>query len=276
LVLTLVLEIYPSGLSPEIALFLALAGVAGVLGLLHRSARRELLVLTPWCAALLLAMLVGAFRNGESLQAVEDSVPYLLFMLGLFAGRGASKSRAILVVLLWVCVIDSFVSLYKMPSYSSEMRSTYNYWKITAGLPLVGMFASSMLRSTDPKGRSPSRLGRPLHSAVYLLMLVAVVMSVSRGMMLGWVLGVAVATYVRRPSQTLMLGIVGVILLVGYSSVFSELGARYLRTGQSSTIEGRFREIEAAWLAFTVHPLFGDGLGAMFEVDGFYKAFVSI
>lgn len=274
LVLTLLLPIYPDGISPEILAFFGLIGIAAVGGITHRAARRELLVISPWAAVLLLGMTVGSFRSGETQQAVEDTLPYLLFVMGLVAGRGLTNPRRVLVVALWVCAIDSFISLYKMPGFAPDIRSTYTYWKITAGLPLVGISLSALLRHTDPRGRPSALVLRPLHALLVAVMLVAMVASVSRGMMLGWALGAILTAYIRKPSQMLALAIVAAIALLVYSSVFAELGTRYLRAGQSSTIEGRFREIQTAWETFVRYPLFGAGLGAMFEVDGFYKAYV--
>jgi hypothetical protein len=274
LCLTLVLPIYPEGITPEIAAFLGLAALAGAGGLIHRAARRELMVLTPWAVAILTGLLVGSLRNGESQQAVEDCLPYVLFVLGLVAGRGLAHPRAVLVAALWVCVIDSAVCLWNMPSFDVGVRSTYTYWKITAGLPLVGIPISLLLRHTDPQGRPSALLLRPLHALAYLVLLAGMFTSVSRGMMLGWVLALVVTAYVRRPSQVLAGGILIAVMLVAWSTTLEDIGTRYLRTSQAGTIEGRLREVETAWETFVRYPMFGAGLGAMFEVDGFYKAFV--
>jgi hypothetical protein len=272
--LTLVLPIYPQGIEPLIAVFLALAGAAALMGLMRRAARRELMVLSPWLFALLLATLVGSVRQGEGQQAIEDSLPYLLFMMGIVAGRGAARPRAILGVTLLVCVVDSLLSLYMMPSYEAGIRSTYNYFKITAGLPLVGLYLSTLLRHTDPEGRGPSLPSRPLHLVAYAILLVGLFASVSRGMILGFFIGLIVTAYIRRPSQMLMISLVVCLGLLAWSSVFIDLGERYLRLGASGTIEGRFGEIESAWATFLRFPLLGAGLGATFEVEGFQKAFV--
>lgn len=275
MLLTLLLPIYPEGITPLIALFLGLAGLAGGFGLLSRASRRELMVVAPpWTIAIVGGLLIGSLRNGESRQALEDTLPYVLFLIGLLAGRGARAPRTVLVVALWVCFIDSIVSLYMMPSFGSGMRSTYNYFKITAGLPLVGLFLAPVLRHTDPKGRSPVLLSRPVQTAMVVVLFIGMVMSVSRGMMLGWVCGLAIAAYVRRPSQVVLGILIVASVAVVYSSTFADIGSRYLRFEAASTVEGRFREIETAWNTFVEYPLFGAGLGAMFEVDGFYKAFV--
>lgn len=272
--LTLVLPIYPQGIEPLILLFLAAAGAAGAMGLMRRAARRELMVLSPWLFALLLAILVGSVRQGEAQQAVEDSLPYLLFMIGIAAGRGAARSRAILVVTLLMCVVDSAVSLLKMPGFEAGLRSTYNYFKITAGLPLVGLYLSTLLRHTDPKGRNPSLLARPGHLLIYAIMLVGLFASVSRGMMLGYLIGLILTAYIRRPSQMLMISLVACVGLLAWSSVFLEMGEKYLRLGSSGTIEGRFDEIESAWSTFLDYPLLGAGLGSTFVIEGYHKAFV--
>lgn len=274
LVLTLVLPIYPDGVDLPIAVFLALtvAGAAG--GLMHRAARRELLVLSPWAGVLLLAMVVGSVRRGEWQQATEDMLPYILFALGLFAGRGLRNPRGMLAIVLWICVADSLVSLWKMPALELSSRSTYTYWKITAGLPLVGMFTSSLLRHTDPRGRPPGLSHRPIEALVYGVMLIALLFTVSRGMMLGWVFGLFVMIYIRRPSQMLAVGLVLGVGAIVYSSTFADIGTRYLRADQASTIEDRFREVEIAWESFVNNPLLGAGLGATAEVDGTYKSYV--
>jgi len=274
MLLTLILPIYPDGITPLIAAFMGLASLAGLFGMLSRAARRELLVLTPWVVALLTGLVVGSLRNGESRQALEDLLPYVLFVIGLIAGRGARNPRIVLVVTLWVCIGDSIMSLYKMPSFGSGIRSTYTYFKITAGLPLIGLFLAPLLRHSDPKGRNPLLLSRPLEAAIVAVMLVGVVASVSRGMLIGWVCGMLVAAYIRRPSQVLLGGLVVSVIFVVYSSTFADIGVRYLRFEAASTVEGRFREIATAWNTFVEYPMFGAGLGAMFEVDGFYKAFV--
>jgi hypothetical protein len=272
--LTLVLPIYPQGIEPLILVFLAFAAAGGVMGLMRRAARRELMVLSPWVAALMLAVLVGSVRQGEAQQAIEDSLPYVLFMIGMVGGRGAARPRAILVATLVACVGDSLASLYMMPSFEAGLRSTYNYFKITAGLPLVGLYASTLLRYTDPEGRSPSLLARPTYLVFHAILLVGLFASVSRGMMLGYLIGLTLTAYIRRPSQMLMLSLVACLGLLAWSSVFLEMGEKYLRLGSSGTIEGRFDEIESAWGTFLEYPLLGAGLGATFVVEGYHKAFV--
>jgi hypothetical protein len=271
LLLTLVLPIYPEGLEPTIVVFLGLAFVGAMFGLAQRSARYELAIMAPWAAAILLGILVGSVHNGESQQAVEDALPYALFVLGLVAGRGIGSPRLALRVGLLVCVVDAIVSLYLMDDFGPGMRSTFNYFKITAGLPLVGLYLAAVLRETSAPGE---RRHWMVHAAIILLLVVGIVLSVSRGMLLGWLLGLAIATYVRKPSQAL-LGVTAVLVgMLLWSSAFAEVGVEYLRLGQEETITGRFREVEAAWDGFVAAPMFGEGLGALVEVDGFRKAFV--
>jgi hypothetical protein len=274
LALTLLLPIYPEGISLDIAAFFGLAVMGAAAGLAHRAARRELLVVSPWLLALLIGMLVGSFHNSETLQAVEDSLPYILFVLGLLGGRGSTRPRGVLVVTLWVCAIDSLVSLWMVPEFGPGIRSTYTYWKITAGLPLVGMYASSLLRHTDPRGRPAALRNNPLHLVLYTVMFIAMVASVSRGMILGWVLAIVVTAYIRKPSQVLAGGIAIALAFVVYSSVFADLGARYLRADQSGTIGVRVHELDTAWRTFVDNPLFGAGLGSTFEIDGTLKSYV--
>jgi O-antigen ligase len=194
-----------------------------------------------------------------------------LFVLGLVAGRGIGSPRLALRVGLLVCVVDAIVSLYLMDEFGPGMRSTFNYFKITAGLPLVGLYLAAVLRETSAPGE---RRHWMVHAAIVLLLVVGIVLSVSRGMLLGWLLGLAIATYVRKPSQAL-LGVTAVLVgMLLWSSAFAEVGVEYLRLGQEETITGRFREVEAAWDGFVAAPMFGEGLGALVEVDGFRKAFV--
>jgi len=273
LLLTLALPIYPEGLEPSILAFLGLAALAGTFGLAQRSARYELAIMAPWAAAILLGILVGSIHNGESQQAVEDALPYALFVLGLVAGRGIGSPRLALRIGLWVCIADTIVSLVLMESFAPGMRSTFTYFKITAGLPLVGLYLAAVLRETA-SGPARQRGHWLLHAAIVLVLVAGILFSVSRGMLLGWLLGLAVATYVRKPSQALLAVTLVLLGMLLWSSAFAEFGAEYLRLGQEETITGRFREVESAWEGFVASPMFGEGLGALVEVDGFRKAFV--
>lgn len=272
--MTVVLPIYPEGIDPMIAAFLGICAVAGMFGLGDRNARYELAIMAPWGVAVLLGILVGSIHHGESQQAVEDALPYALFVLGLVAGRGVGHPRMVLQIALLACVIDSVVSLWLMESFEPGVRSTYTYYKITAGLPLVGIYLAGLLRETPPTGdRKPTRAWM-VHAALVMVMVAGIVFSVTRGMLLGWFIGIVVASYVRKPSHALMGLTVVLVGLLIYSSAVAELGTEYLRLGQESTIEGRFREVEEAWEGFVAAPMFGQGLGATIDVDGFHKAFV--
>ncbi|MBC8067968.1 MAG: hypothetical protein IAG13_06505, partial [Deltaproteobacteria bacterium] len=273
LAMTVVLPIYPEGIEPVIAAFLGLCGVAAVFGLGDRRARYELAIMAPWAAAIVLGILVGSMHNGESQQAVEDALPYALFVIGLVAGRGVGNPQLVLRVALWACVVDSVVSLYLMESFAPGMRSTYTYYKITAGLPLVGLYLAAVLRDTADQPRSQGAAWL-VHAAIVAVMIAGIVFSVTRGMLIGWVLGMVVSSYVRKPSHALMGLCVVLLALLAYSSAFAEFGTEYLRFGQGTTIEGRFREVEEAWEGFVAAPMFGQGLGATVDVDGFRKAFV--
>ena len=272
--MTLVLPIYPEGIEPLILAFMIACAVAAVFGLADRSARHELAVMAPWALALLLGVLVGSLHHGESLQAIEDVLPYLLFVMGLVAGRGAGAPRRILQLGLWVCVIDSVISLWLMESFTAGVRSTFTYYKITAGLPLVGLYLAAVLRET-PEPHAQRRHRAWLGQAILVTTLVlGLVFSVTRGMMLGGLLMVALSSYIRRPSQSLLFAALALLGLLAWSSAFAEFGVQYFRLGQEGTIVGRFREVEVAWEGFVAAPLFGQGLGALADVDGFKKAFV--
>lgn len=272
--MTVVLPIYPEGIDPLIAAFLGMCAIAGVFGLGDRKARYELAIMAPWGAAIVLGILVGSIHHGESQQAIEDALPYALFVLGLVAGRGVSRPRLVLRVALVACVIDSVVSLWLMESFAPGVRSTYTYYKITAGLPLVGLYVAAVLRATPPAGATRHAGHWLVHAAIVVVMIAGIVLSVTRGMVLGWLLGIVVTSYVRKPSQALMGLVVVLVAILVYSSAVAEIGVEYLRLGQESTIEGRFREVEEAWEGFVAAPMFGQGLGATVDVDGFRKAFV--
>ncbi len=270
--MTLALPIYPEGLTPTIAAFFGLAAIAGVFGLGDRRARYEVAIMAPWVAALVLGALVGSVRQGESQQAVEDALPYLLFILGLSAGRGIGNPRLVLRVGLWVCVADAVISLALIDGFSAGVRSTFNYFKITAGLPLVGLYLSAVLRHQAAAERRPWVWS--LHATAVAILVAGIVLSVTRGMLIGWLLGVVVAAQLRKPSHVLLGATVVLLGLLVWSTALTELGTEYLRFGQESTIEGRFREVEVAIDGFVSAPMFGQGLGALADIDGFQKAFV--
>lgn len=251
-----------------IASFLAIAALAGTYGLLHRQARQLLVLLMPWGMALVLAFLVGGLHGAPPQQATEDLAPYGLFALGLWAGRGSSHPRSILIAALCVCAADSAISIWKMPSFGAGMRSTYTYFKITAGLPLVGLFILGLLEATAPRRK---RLRTFLLGALFFT---AVLLSVSRGMLLGAVLGIVVAAHIRKPSLMWVAAIGLMFLAIVYSSTIADLGGKYLRLDQAGTVEGRFREIRGALSYFASHPFFGSGLGSVIEIDGHPVAYV--
>lgn len=271
---TLALPIYPEGIEPLILAFLGCAAVGAVFGLADRRARHEFAVMAPWAVALLLGVLVGSLHHGEALQAVEDVLPYLLFVMGLVAGRGTGAPRRVLQLGLFVCVADSVISLALMESFATGVRSTYTYYKITAGLPLVGIYLAAILRDTPEPGAPKPPWAWLVHAVCVVMLVLGLVFSVTRGMLLGALIAVAISAYVRRPSQALMVATVALVGLVVWSSAFAELGVEYLRLGQEGTIQGRFREVEVAWEGFVAAPLFGQGLGALVDVDGFKKPFV--
>jgi hypothetical protein len=272
LAVTLELPIYPEGMEPLIAVFLGLCAIAALFGFAQRRARFEFVVMAPWAAALLLAFLVGSLHNGEARQALEDALPYGLFVLGLVAGRGNNNPRRVLRLALWVCVADTAVSFWLMDSFAAGVRSSYTYYKITAGLPIVGIYLARLLHVT--RSEPPNLPARLAHLALVVFLAAGVVFSITRGMMLGALISIAVAEYVRRPSQAILASMLLLLGLLAYSSAFAEFGVQYLRLGQESTIEGRFREIESAWEGFVSSPLFGQGLGSLVEADGSMKAFV--
>jgi hypothetical protein len=274
--LTLLLPIYPDSLEPLVLVFLALVGSAGLLALAHRSARRELMVLSLWAIAVAVGMFVGSVRYADAQQILEDTLPYSLFVLGVLAGRASPRPRRVLVLVLLVCLGDSIVSLVKMmPHYTPGFRSSYTYTRIVAGLPLLGMFVLVFLRRLDRDSGTVRSLPRsPLAVGLYAVMLVAMLASVSRGMMLGWVAGIATIAYLRSPSRGLFLTLLVTLGFVGYSSVFADIGVRYLRAGEGATIAGRFEEIRSAMEVFAQYPLFGSGLGSSVEANGTYHSYV--
>lgn len=276
LIFTLLLPIYPESLEPGVLGFLALVAVTGALGLVSRPARRELMVMSVWVFAVAVATFVGSLRHSDVQQVFEDTLPYSLFVLGLVAGRAAPKPRQILVLVMLVCFADGLVSLVKMlPEYTPGFRSSYTYKRIVAGMPLLGAFALAFLRTLDKAAGGARWLTRrPVAPVLYALMILAVFASVSRGMMLAWVVGLAVAAYLRSPSRGLLATVLVSLTFVAYASVFQDIGVRYLRTGEGQTIAGRFEEIRSAVEVFAQYPLFGAGLGSSVEAGGTYHSYV--
>ncbi len=274
LVLTTVLPVYPDGITVPIALFLAVVAIGAGLGVFTRAARRDLTLLSPWVPAVLLATLVGALHGHDSRQAMEDALPYVLFMLGLIAGRGLRYPRLVLHIALLVCLIDSVVSILKMPSFHWGVRSTYTYHKITAGLPIIGLFLVTFLRRTNTSHAARWVWGQLWFVICVTCLGAGVLFTVSRGMLLACVLSVTSNSYVRRPSRSVLILLVVIVVAIVYASTFQQLGHEYFRFGQSGTVDGRVREVEHAWLVFVEYPFFGDGLGAAFEIDGRYNSYV--
>lgn len=269
LIMTLGLPIYPQTLTPQIVAFGAICGVAATLAWGRASARLEMVHMLPWALAVVLAGAVGALQGCSTRQAMEDALPFAMFAFGLVAGRGAPHPERILGVLLWICVADAAISLMRMPAFVPGIRSTYSYFKITAGLPLVGIYASSWLWN-----QSTATLRRVVLVFGVAIMAVAIVATVSRGMILAALIGLSTSLCLRRRSVLLLgiwiLAIAGTIV----SSEALELVGSHLRLDQSATVEGRVREIDRALVAFSEHPVFGSGLGCELEVDGASVTFV--
>lgn len=283
ILLSLALPFFPEGLSPSILAYLALLGLAGVGGFLRSTAaRKQLVLLIPWALALALAACVGLAHGNPSRQLLEDALPYLLFALGLAAGRGGHRPRALLLAALLVCLADSAISLYRMPSYDlSRVRSTYFYFRIIGGTPLVGLYIVSALPRLDRerarvRGRPPpqSKRARRLWSLLALLLVLAVVATVSRGMLLALALGVGTAVYLRRPSRGLSLAALAGLGLLLFTPALSQFGEHYLRLGSLSTVGGRMREIIHCLYVFSTRPALGLGLGAEFVVDSHVISYV--
>jgi O-antigen ligase len=271
MLLTLALPTFPDGLTIPIVGFLGLVALAGVGGFLRSgAARAELALLVPWVVALTLGTMVGTLRGNPLGQALEDALPYILFAFGLCAGRGGSRPAALLVVILLVCLADGVMSLARMQSYDlSRYRSTYNYFKVIAGHPLVGVYCAALLHRL-----ARSRAQRGLLAAAFAALVLAVVATVSRGMVLGLALGLLASLYVRRPAQGLTVGAAMAGLVVLFTATLTEVGQQYLRLGHQATVDGRVREIALCLEYFARMPVFGAGLGAEFVVDGFVVSYV--
>ena len=271
LLLMLILPTFPDGLTIPIVAFLGLIGLAGLGGFLRSpAARAELALLAPWLLALAIGLMVGLVRGNPLSQALEDALPYFLFALGLCAGRGAARPTWLLAATLLVCSIDALQSLVLMPSFDlSRYRSTYNFFKVITGHLLVGIYCAALLYRL-----STQRYQRGVLIAAQVLLYLAVIATVSRGMVLGLVLGLLCALYVRRPARGVMvaagLGVLGVV----FAATALDLGAQYLRFGNVATVDGRVREIGLCLEYFTQMPLLGAGLGAQFVVDGFVVSYV--
>jgi len=268
---TLILPTFPEGLTITILGFLGLIGLAGFAGFLRSApARKELALMSPWLVALGLGLLVGIIRGNPMGQALEDALCYVLFVLALCAGRGASRPTWILWSVLVVCVVDVAISLVRMPSYDlSKYRSTYLHFKVILGHPLVGIFCAALLRQLSDR-----RAVRGALTATIGFLIIGVIATVSRGMVLGMVLGGLTVLYVRKPARGLIIGAVAALLVAVFAATLFELGQQYLRLGNQSTVDGRVREIGECLTYFTRMPVLGAGLGAEFVIDGFVVSYV--
>ncbi len=268
---TLALPTFPDGLTIAIVGFLGLVMLAGLAGFVRSAAARaELTLLGPWLVALAVSLMVGILRGNALDQAIEDALPYLLFAMGLCAGRGASRPHWLLVTVMAVCLTDAVISLVRMPTFDlGRVRSTFYHFKVIAGHPLVGVYCAAMLHRL-----ARSREQRWALAAVQAVLVLGVIATVSRGMVLGLVLGLLTALYVRRPARGLLVGgLAGLLVLLFTASAF-DLGAQYLRLGNQATVDGRVREIGLCLEYFTRMPILGAGLGADFVVDGFVVSYV--
>ncbi len=285
ILLSLALPFFPEGLSPSIVAYLGMLGLAGLGGFLRSpGARKQLVLLLPWALALALALVVGLAYGNPTTQLLEDALPYLLFALGLAAGRGGHRPRALLLTALLVCLGDAAISLYRMPTYDlSRVRSTYFYFRIIAGTPLVGLFIVSFLPRLDrardrlrerARSRATNTRTRRLYLAMTVVLALAVIATVSRGMLLGLALGVGTAVYLRKPSRGLSLAVVAALGLLLFTPAVWQFGEQYLRLGSIGTVGGRMREILHCLYVFSTRPALGLGLGAEFVVDNHVVSYV--
>lgn len=271
MVLTLVLPTFPQGLTIGITMFLLLLVLAGFGGFLRSgAARAQLTLLMPWMVALMLGLGVGTVRGNALGQTLEDALPYLLFALGLCAGRAASHPRVLLAAVLLVALVDGVASLVLMPTWDlSRYRSVYNYFKLVVGHPLVGLFCASFLLHFARR-----RWSRRLCAFSRAILVVVVIATVSRGMVLAMVLGWLTSLSVRSPRRGAALVAAGVVVVLVFATVLSDLGVTYLRMGQQATVNARVLEIEACLAMFAELPIVGGGLGAELEVHGHHVSYV--
>ncbi|HEY8375659.1 MAG TPA: O-antigen ligase family protein [Nannocystis sp.] len=270
-VLTLVLPTLPQGLTIPITMYLGLVALAGFGGFLRSAAARaQLTLLVPWMVALVLGLAVGTFRGNHMVQALEDALPYLLFALGLCAGRAARMPLILPAAALLVALVDGVGSLLRMESWDfSRYRSVYNYIKLVVGHALVGLFCAEFLRHF-----ARGRLLRRLCSFSRAFLVVVVVATVSRGMVLGMVLGWLTSLGVRKPRRAALVVLAGVLAVLMFATVLADLGTQYLRFGQQATVDGRVVEIEECLRTFADYPIFGAGLGAEIVVYGRHVSYV--
>lgn len=271
MVLTLALPPFPQGLSIPITMFLLLVMLAGFGGFLRSSAARaQLALLIPWTLALVVGLGVGTIRGNSLGQSLEDALCYLLFALGLCAGRAVSRPNLVFAAVLLVALVDGLASLWLLPSWDlSRYRSVYNYFKMAIGHPLVGLFCATFLLHFV---RKPWL--RRLCAISRAVLVVVVIATVSRGMVLGMMLGWLTSLSVRSPRRGAVVVGLGVLAAVLFATVLSDFAVTYLRLGQQSTVDARVREIEECMHIFAENPIFGAGLGAELEVDGHHASYV--
>lgn len=271
MVLTLALPPFPQGLSIPITMFLLLVTLAGFGGFLRASAARaQLALLVPWALALVIGLGVGTVGGNSLSQSLEDALCYLLFALGLCAGRAASRPLVLFAAVLLVALVDGLASLWLLPSWDlSRYRSVYNYFKMAIGHPLVGLFCASFLLHFVR-----SRSLRRICALSRAVLVVVVIATVSRGMVLGMVLGWLTSLTVRSPRRGALVIGLGLVAAALFATVLSEFAVTYLRLGQQGTVDARVREIEECLRIFAERPLFGAGLGAELEVDGHHASYV--
>ncbi|MBA3548177.1 MAG: hypothetical protein H0T76_16975 [Nannocystis sp.] len=269
--LTLALPTFPDGLTIPITLFIGLVGLGGLGGFLRSSvARTQLALLVPWAFALALGVAVGTIRGNPLGQAIEDALPYVLFTLGLCAGRSVSRPLVVLWVVLVVCVADGVISLVRLPSWDiGHVRSTYNHFKVIAGHLLVGVYCAAFLARL-----THSRVARGLCAAALAILLVSIVATASRGMLLGLGLGLVTALYMRRPARGILFTGAAVVLGIVFATGLMDLGTQYLRFGNQGTVDSRVDEIEECLAAFLRMPVLGAGLGAEFIIEGRHVSYV--
>lgn len=271
MVLTLALPPFPQGLSIPITMFLLLVVLAGFGGFLRSSAARaQVTLLIPWALALVVGLGVGTVGGNSLGQSLEDILCYLLFALGLCAGRAASRPNLLFAAALLVAVVDGLASLWLLPSWDlSRYRSVYNYFKMAIGHPLVGLFCATFLLHFVRK-----RSLRRICSLSHALLVVVVIATVSRGMILGMLLGWLTSLSVRSPRRGALVIGLAVLAVVLFATVLSDFAVTYLRLGQQGTVDARVREIEECLHIFAENPIFGAGLGAELEVDGHHASYV--
>jgi O-antigen ligase len=271
MVLTLALPPFPQGLTILITMYLLLVTLAGFGGFLRSSAARaQVTLLLPWVLALIVGLAVGTIGGNSLGQSLEDALSYLLFALGLCAGRAASRPRWLFAAVLLVAVADGLASLYLMPTWDlSRYRSVYNYFKMAIGHPLVGLFCATFLLHFVQ-----SRSLRRVCSLSRAALVVVVIATVSRGMVLGMTLGWLTSLSIRSPRKGALVVGLGVLAAVVFATVLSDFAVTYLRLGQQGTVDARVREIEECLHIFAENPIFGAGLGAELEVDGHHASYV--